>query len=294
MSFLSSSINLLYSCSAFLTCCFNLSINSKSDSSWFMISLFFVTNIDDNTVTIKVEDGRSVDIKYFKVDLHKIKFEDYSKELGNHYSVVNSFIPLKPCNAMTIHKSQGMTLCEAILNCDGIFSPSMFYTALSRIQDPNNMKVINFSEKYVKCNKSAIEYETEGKYISYFEQMLIDNDDTKLNVMKVKSPDNILDDNTIIYDFECATCGKSGHKPYFNHLIKLYKGSIDQEQTFCHYTNSNDANKDTFEYIMKIVTYQCDMYLKGKEKGNKALVKEFRNHYICVVLIVLIMICISS
>ena len=33
---------------------------------------------------------------------------------------------------------------------------------------------------------------------------------------------------------------------------------------------------------MKIVTYQCDMYLKGKEKGNKALIKESRKPlYLC-------------
>ena len=81
----------------------------------------------------------------------------------------------------------------------------MFYTALSRIVDPNNMKIINFNESYIKCNKSAFEYETENKYISYFEQMLIDNDEDKLNKLKITPSHNILEENTIIYDFKRTT-----------------------------------------------------------------------------------------
>ena len=80
-----------------------------------------------------------------------------------------------------------MTLNKAILNCDGIFENSMFYTAISRIIDPKNMKIINFKESYIRCNPSALEYELEGKYISYFEKMLIENDEDKLNTMKINN-----------------------------------------------------------------------------------------------------------
>ena len=79
-------------------------------------------------------------------------------------------MPIKQCNAITIHKSQGMTLKHCILNCDGIFANSMFYTAISRIEDPNNMQILNFKESYIKCCLSAFEYETEKKYIPYFEK----------------------------------------------------------------------------------------------------------------------------
>ena len=241
-----------------------------------------ITGIYNDYVQVKTEEEKVINISYFKVDEQKIKFDDYDENLKNHYCIINEFIPLKQCNAITIHKCQGMTLTKCILNCDGIFEKSMFYTALSRIIDPNNMKVINFKESYIKCNTSAFEYETEGKYISYHEKMLIDNDEDKLNTLKIKPNDNILEDNTIIYDFECATDGKDGHKPYFNHMIKLYKGLIDEEKTFCHYVNSKNVNEDTFEYVMKIITYQCDKYLEGKENDDKALIKEFKKPlYLC-------------
>ena len=69
----------------------------------------------------------------------------------------------------------------------------MFYTALSRMSKPENMKIINFKEEYIKCDMTAFNYETKGEYISYFEKMLIANDEDKLNSLKVKSDVNMLE-----------------------------------------------------------------------------------------------------
>ena len=99
----------------------------------------------------------------------------------------------------------------------------MFYTALSRITKPENMKIINFKEEYIKCDMTAFNYETKGEYILYFGKMLIANDEDKLNSLKVKSDVNMLEKNTIIYDFECAIKPNIGHVPYFNHMIRLWK-----------------------------------------------------------------------
>ena len=38
----------------------------------------------------------------------------------------------------------------------------MFYTALSGITKPENMKIINFKEEYIKCDMTAFNYETKG------------------------------------------------------------------------------------------------------------------------------------
>ena len=69
----------------------------------------------------------------------------------------------------------------------------MWYTALSRISNPENMKIINFKEEYIKCDMTAFNYETKGEYMSYFEKMLIANDEDKLNSLKVKSNENMLE-----------------------------------------------------------------------------------------------------
>ena len=101
---------------------------------------------------------------------------------------------IKQYNAITIHKAQGATFNEkVILKCHKIFEKSMFYTALSGISKPENMKIINFKEEYIKCDMTAFNYETKGEYISYFEKMLIANDEDKLNSLKVKSDVNMLE-----------------------------------------------------------------------------------------------------
>ena len=74
----------------------------------------------------------------------------------------------------------------------------MFYTALSRTSKPENMKIINFKEEYIKCDMSAFNYETKGEYISYFEKMLTANDEDKLNSLKVKSDVNMLEKHNYI------------------------------------------------------------------------------------------------
>ena len=74
----------------------------------------------------------------------------------------------------------------------------MFYTAINRISDPKNMKIINFKVEYIKCDMTAFNYETKRKYMTYFERMLIANDEDKLNSLKVKSDTNLLEKNTII------------------------------------------------------------------------------------------------
>ena len=104
-------------------------------------------------------------------------------------------MPIKQCNAITIHNAiQGATFYEkVILDCNKIFENSMFYTAISRISDPKNMKTINFKDEYIKCDMTAFNYETKGEYMTYFERMLIANDEDKFNSLKVKSDTNLLE-----------------------------------------------------------------------------------------------------
>jgi ATP-dependent DNA helicase PIF1 len=57
--------------------------------------------------------------------------------------VVRTQTPLLPAWAITIHKSQGMTLEKVVVNLDDIFEPQMAYVALSRVRSPNGLKVVS-------------------------------------------------------------------------------------------------------------------------------------------------------
>jgi len=67
-------------------------------------------------------------------------------ELGDPspFSVIaRTQIPLLPAWAITIHKSQGLTLERAVVNLDRIFEPQMIYVALSRLRTLRGLKVIS-------------------------------------------------------------------------------------------------------------------------------------------------------
>ena len=49
--------------------------------------------------------------------------------------------PLKPAYAVTIHKSQGMSIDRLVCNVDTLFVPSQFYVAISRATDPKGLKI---------------------------------------------------------------------------------------------------------------------------------------------------------
>ena len=50
--------------------------------------------------------------------------------------------PIKLAFAITIHKSQGMSITDLIIETNEIFAPSQFYVALSRSSNPSRLTLI--------------------------------------------------------------------------------------------------------------------------------------------------------
>jgi ATP-dependent DNA helicase PIF1 len=74
-------------------------------------------------------------------------------------------IPLLPAYALTIHKSQGMTLDAAIIDCKNIFACGQLYVALSRVRKLENLKVLNFHKgQIIVSNEVKQFYSDLNKY----------------------------------------------------------------------------------------------------------------------------------
>lgn len=67
-------------------------------------------------------------------------------------------IPLKLAYAVTVHKSQGMTLDSAIINLRGVFEYGQAYVALSRVKDVNNLFLKNVTKASFKAHPKALEF----------------------------------------------------------------------------------------------------------------------------------------
>lgn len=103
-----------------------------------------VINIDENFVYIKKNDTKV--IKLEQVEQSKMIWKE--KKVANEIELVEEALfsiyqfPIKLAFAITIHKSQGMSIEDLIIQTNEIFSPSQFYVALSRSSNPLRLNLI--------------------------------------------------------------------------------------------------------------------------------------------------------
>ncbi len=67
-------------------------------------------------------------------------------------------IPLKLAWALTIHKSQGLTLDRAIVHFTDAFAPSAIYVALSRLKSIDGLFVVGFDRRKIKTDQRALAF----------------------------------------------------------------------------------------------------------------------------------------
>ena len=103
-----------------------------------------VVNVDEAYVYVQKSDGKV--IKLESVVQSKARWSEKSvngkKEMveENLFSIYQ--FPIKLAFAITIHKSQGMSIEDLIIETNEIFAPSQFYVALSRSSNPQNLNLI--------------------------------------------------------------------------------------------------------------------------------------------------------
>lgn len=67
-------------------------------------------------------------------------------------------LPLKLAYAITIHKSQGMTFDEIVVDCEKAFAPGQVYVALSRVKSLKGLYIKGFNPKKLFSNFKAISF----------------------------------------------------------------------------------------------------------------------------------------
>jgi ATP-dependent exoDNAse (exonuclease V) alpha subunit len=96
----------------------------------------------------KIEEDHLIvekDDEYVRVERHEFDLLDMAVKDDGTIETISiatlSQFPLKLAYAVTIHKSQGMSIDNLVCNVDNIFAPSQFYVAISRAIDPKNLKL---------------------------------------------------------------------------------------------------------------------------------------------------------
>ncbi|MCB4746731.1 MAG: AAA family ATPase [Sulfurovum sp.] len=119
--------------------------------------------IEDNHLIVEKENT------YVRVERHDFDLLDMVvKEDGTLEQVslaTLSQFPLKLAYAVTIHKSQGMSIDNLVCNVDNIFAPSQFYVAISRAINPRYLKIdfnrgnlMHYLKQVIHVDKRVTEY----------------------------------------------------------------------------------------------------------------------------------------
>jgi ATP-dependent exoDNAse (exonuclease V) alpha subunit len=70
-------------------------------------------------------------------------------------------LPLKLAWAITVHKSQGLSLDCAEIDLSGCFEPGMGYVALSRVRTLDGLKLLGLNELSLKVSERILEFDKE-------------------------------------------------------------------------------------------------------------------------------------
>jgi ATP-dependent exoDNAse (exonuclease V) alpha subunit len=103
-----------------------------------------VVNVDVNNVYVQKSDGKVVKLEptaQSKAQWKEKSVEGKKEMLEENIFTVYQF-PIKLAFAITIHKSQGMSIEDLIIDTNEIFAPSQFYVALSRSSNPARLTLI--------------------------------------------------------------------------------------------------------------------------------------------------------
>jgi len=83
-----------------------------------------------------------------------------------------SQIPLRLAWAITIHKSQGMSLDNALIDLNRTFSYGMGYVALSRVRTLEGISLVGFSPESLKVDPIVLELDQDLKNQSFQNELL--------------------------------------------------------------------------------------------------------------------------
>ncbi len=242
-----------------------------------------VVGFEDNLPIVKTSDGHKI----------KVELEDWSIEnKSGTITATVSQIPLKLAWAITIHKSQGMTLDSAEIDLSKTFEVGQGYVALSRIKNIDGLRLMGFNDMALQVDPLILKIDDrikqaskkasdeiskisnenlENLFLAYIESIggITDKlqiqqeeknlDSEKVFIPKDSTPTHIKTKNLIETSATISDLAKSrgfSIGTIINHLaiLKEQESNLDLEKF--------KPNKDYFELVK-------DAVIKLKAKNNK-------------------------
>ena len=112
-----------------------------------------VVGFEESKPVVRLQSGKSVTVKRKKWRV---------EQRGKTKAEISQY-PLRLAWAITVHKSQGMSLSAAKIDLSRSFEPGMGYVALSRVRSLDGIKLMGLNETALKINPEVLDFNQEFK-----------------------------------------------------------------------------------------------------------------------------------
>lgn len=213
---------------------------------------------EDNYPVVETLDGRIIVAKP-----HSWKLLD-----GDKVRAEISQIPLRLAWAITVHKSQGMTLDAAEIDIGKSFEPGMGYVALSRVRSIDGLYIKDINNLALQIHPQILEFdsylnERSGQLITHIEAM----DDEQVKALHQRVREALIPKETELTDSDAP---KDYDKDLFEKLKKWRYGVakkksvptyvVMQDSTLKHIANSKPTSEEELLLIPGIGPSRLEAY----------------------------------
>ena len=108
-----------------------------------------VVGIDKNEVHIELKSGRVVEVE--KIDFALLDADGQPQATARNY-------PLTLAYATTIHKAQGTTLDELMVDLRSLWEPGQAYVALSRMRSADGLKIRGWDPQSIRVDEAVVRF----------------------------------------------------------------------------------------------------------------------------------------
>lgn len=122
-----------------------MAIKNDKEKRYVNGSVGEVIDLWGDLPVVKFNNGRTVEVDY----------DTWEMRVNERKVAGVTQIPLKLAWAITVHKSQGMTLDAAMLDLSWTFAPGMGYVALSRVKSLDSMSLVGIGKSALSISEEA-------------------------------------------------------------------------------------------------------------------------------------------
>jgi ATP-dependent exoDNAse (exonuclease V) alpha subunit len=108
-------------------------LNNEQGGHWINGTLGWVRKMSDDMINVELDNGYIGDISPYSWEMHKPEYDEDLHAIVNHVAGSFTQIPVRLAWAITIHKSQGKTFENVVIDFGKfVFSEGQTYVAISR------------------------------------------------------------------------------------------------------------------------------------------------------------------